>query len=182
MPDLTPIQTQYNGHLFRSRLEARWAVFFDALGVRYEYEAEGYQLADRWYLPDFWLPDIGCFVEIKAAPDVPFEEAHPFNHTAQQLAIESNRTVLVIYGNPWVDEYFVAPHKRKEFLWFERSSFAIGQRYPEELWLVGNAGLVCLNPGMTDHDVPDMNGARVVDALLAARSARFEHGQSGRTL
>lgn len=27
------IQTRYAGHHFRSRLEARWAVFFDYLGV-----------------------------------------------------------------------------------------------------------------------------------------------------
>ena len=27
------IETEYNGYKFRSRLEARWAVFFDALGV-----------------------------------------------------------------------------------------------------------------------------------------------------
>ena len=51
---LKAIQTEYNGYLFRSRLEARWAVFFDALGVDYEYEPEGFELpsGDR-YLPDF---------------------------------------------------------------------------------------------------------------------------------
>ena len=48
------IETEYNGYRFRSRLEARWAVFFDALGVDYEYEPEGFELPDgRWYLPDF---------------------------------------------------------------------------------------------------------------------------------
>lgn len=31
MEQFTAIQTEYNGYLFRSRLEARWAVFFDAL-------------------------------------------------------------------------------------------------------------------------------------------------------
>ncbi|MBQ1293958.1 MAG: hypothetical protein IIY21_07950 [Clostridiales bacterium] len=48
------IETCYNGYRFRSRLEARWAVFFDALGVKYEYEPEGFELDDgTWYLPDF---------------------------------------------------------------------------------------------------------------------------------
>lgn len=48
------IETHYNGYRFRSRLEARWAVFFDTLGVRYEYEPEGFELDDgTWYLPDF---------------------------------------------------------------------------------------------------------------------------------
>lgn len=48
------IETYYNGYRFRSRLEARWAVFFDTLGVKYEYEPEGFVLDDgTWYLPDF---------------------------------------------------------------------------------------------------------------------------------
>lgn len=60
------IQTEYNGYKFRSRLEARWAVFFDALGVEYEYEKEGYDLGDLgYYLPDFWLPEHDAFIEIK---------------------------------------------------------------------------------------------------------------------
>lgn len=69
-PTIKAIETVYNGYRFRSRLEARWAVFFDALGTPWEYEKEGYDLPDiGWYLPDFWLPDQGCFVEIKPEND-----------------------------------------------------------------------------------------------------------------
>jgi hypothetical protein len=51
---IKPIETIYNGYRFRSRLEARWAVFFDALGVEYEYEPEGFELPNGGrYLPDF---------------------------------------------------------------------------------------------------------------------------------
>ena len=51
---IRPIETIYNGYRFRSRLEARWAVFFDALGVEYEYEPEGFELPNGGrYLPDF---------------------------------------------------------------------------------------------------------------------------------
>jgi hypothetical protein len=60
------IETVYKGYKFRSRLEARWAVFFDALGVEWEYEKEGYDLGDDGlYLPDFYLPYWDCFIEIK---------------------------------------------------------------------------------------------------------------------
>lgn len=53
---------------FRSRLEARWAVFFDSLGVPWEYEKEGFDLgAAGRYLPDFWLPDHDLWIEIKGA-------------------------------------------------------------------------------------------------------------------
>ncbi len=66
------IQTEYKGYLFRSRLEARWAVFFDACGVRWEYEPEGYDLGDGiYYLPDFLLHGVDgrdggdLYVEVK---------------------------------------------------------------------------------------------------------------------
>ena len=53
---LKAIDTRYAGHLFRSRLEARWAVFFDHLGIRWEYESEGFVLPDgTHYLPDFLI-------------------------------------------------------------------------------------------------------------------------------
>lgn len=52
--EIKAIETPYNGYRFRSRLEARWAVFFDALGVKYEYEPEGFLLpSGKRYLPDF---------------------------------------------------------------------------------------------------------------------------------
>jgi len=68
---INPIETIYKGYRFRSRLEARWAVFFDALNQKWEYEREGYLLEDgSRYLPDFWLPilprvNTGQIVEIK---------------------------------------------------------------------------------------------------------------------
>lgn len=68
---MTPIQTSYKGYLFRSRLEARWAVFFQGLGLDWEYEVEGFQLADgTMYLPDF---KINIHID-KAYPDLDPEE------------------------------------------------------------------------------------------------------------
>jgi hypothetical protein len=66
MRKLKPIETVWDGHRFRSRLEARWAVFFDAAGIKYEYEPEGFELpSGRYYLPDFYLPEIDWWVEVK---------------------------------------------------------------------------------------------------------------------
>lgn len=63
------IETRYKGYRFRSRLEARWAVFFDTAGIKWEYEFEGCDLGDLgWYLPDFMMlhnPGRGPIVEIK---------------------------------------------------------------------------------------------------------------------
>jgi hypothetical protein len=41
--------------LFRSRLEARWAVFFDGLELKWEYEPQGFDADGTLYLPDFAL-------------------------------------------------------------------------------------------------------------------------------
>jgi hypothetical protein len=40
------IETLYRGYRFRSRLEARWAVFFDVAGVAWQYEPEGFDLTN----------------------------------------------------------------------------------------------------------------------------------------
>lgn len=59
---IKPIKTFYKGIEFRSRLEARWARFFDACGVRWDYEQEGYELGDgRRYLPDFLVHNVGIY-------------------------------------------------------------------------------------------------------------------------
>lgn len=63
------IETRYKGYRFRSRLEARWAVYFDALELEWEYEPEGFDLGNgEYYLPDF---RINCghgkfYFEVKA--------------------------------------------------------------------------------------------------------------------
>lgn len=65
------IETEYNGYRFRSRLEARWAVFLDALGIRYEYEPEGFSLpSGKHYLPDF---RVKCYGTRGHVGDEPFD-------------------------------------------------------------------------------------------------------------
>lgn len=71
MSDIKPIETRYAGCRFRSRLEARWAVFFDRLGIKWLYEPQGFEVGERRrrYLPDFHLPDLGTWVEVKGTRD-----------------------------------------------------------------------------------------------------------------
>lgn len=59
------IPTEYNGITFRSKLEAKYAKHFDEAGIKFLYEIEGYQLPKTWYLPDFFLPDLNWFPEVK---------------------------------------------------------------------------------------------------------------------
>lgn len=82
---IKPIETRYAGCRFRSRLEARWAVFFDRIGIAWEYEPEGYMIGpegdQRPYLPDFWLPAKRQWVEVKGAP-MTLEERQRSAHAA----------------------------------------------------------------------------------------------------
>ena len=67
--EIKPKETFYDGHRFRSRLEARWAVFFNALNVPYEYEPEGFVLSDnKVYLPDFRVKCYGTRGDIRKKP------------------------------------------------------------------------------------------------------------------
>lgn len=64
------IRTKYKGILFRSRAEARWAVNFDGLGIKYYFEPEGFRFKDgTCYLPDFYLPESKTFFEVKGVLD-----------------------------------------------------------------------------------------------------------------
>lgn len=93
---LKAIETRYKGYLFRSRTEARWAVFFDMLNLNWEYENEGYELGDVRYLPDFFIKDTGSFIEIKGSLPVPSEM-----RKLTRLAEESNKMCFLVVGNPY---------------------------------------------------------------------------------
>jgi hypothetical protein len=93
---LRAITTRYNGYAFRSRLEARWAVFLDHLGYKWEYEPEGFELGNGLrYLPDFWLPEWDMWLEIK--PDEPDSVTL---EKAGRLAVQSQKPVFISCGLP----------------------------------------------------------------------------------
>lgn len=101
------IETRYNGHRFRSRTEARWAVFFDHLGVKFEYEPEGYELLDGTrYLPDFYAPNEDCFFEIKGTTVTEEEWAK-----AGMLAHATQKFVNILVGQPGKHELMYARPK-----------------------------------------------------------------------
>lgn len=60
------IPTRYDNYHFRSRQEARFAVWLNEMDIPYRYEPEGYSLGNGvYYLPDFYLPTLALWVEIK---------------------------------------------------------------------------------------------------------------------
>lgn len=107
--NLKPIETIYNGYKFRSRLEARWAVFFDELKIEYQYEVEGFNLHySGWYLPDFYLPLYQAYMEIKPFPENPLHRYRPeiFNKEASQktreLSLAANKWIILAFGEPLI--------------------------------------------------------------------------------
>lgn len=89
------IPTEVNGVAYRSRLEARWAIFFERIGLPVEYEREGFQLPAGWYVPDFYAPNIETWIEIK--PN------HPSEHEQSlcgQLATATGQRVILFHGSP----------------------------------------------------------------------------------
>ena len=183
------IETHYAGCHFRSRLEARWAVFFDALNVRWLYEPEGFELSVGRYLPDFWLPDTKVWVEIKGSDPNARDRAR-FLELARWASAAGHRSRLLgpvgrqsaefdgMVGVPCfiaTTEYVpvagpgVEPVHLDErgVLHVDPSNYA---DVPIEYWTLTRSIWV---PGHTRSDIDA--------ALAAARSARFEFGQSGAT-
>jgi hypothetical protein len=61
------IETEYKGIMFRSRLEVRWAKFFDRMGWEWEYEP----IDLNGYIPDFILKfKEPLLVEVKPEMDI----------------------------------------------------------------------------------------------------------------
>lgn len=97
----TPIAQNYDGHQFRSRLEARWAVFFNEMDVKYEYEKQAYTLPNKVkYLPDFFLPKYNLFIEIKG--QTPTNEEEIKCHDLFRL---TGCAVAICKGLPCYDSY-----------------------------------------------------------------------------
>ena len=102
--DIKAIETRYKGYRFRSRLEARWAVFFDAAGIKYQYEPEGIEFHGETYLPDFYLPDAayhGCYFEVK--PDIRSRYGE-IERAARVVCMGIGRPLVVMGDVPYITD------------------------------------------------------------------------------
>jgi hypothetical protein len=143
------IDTQYRGYLFRSRLEARYAIFLDTLGVTWDYEIEGFKLPSGWYLPDFFIRGnghYGPYLEVKAIEPTAAEKTKLCELCAAKSA----------YG-----------------------VFAWGAPGDERVLLIDKEGDVWSdhdNPTLAEALLEIVPEGIVSRAYATARSARFEHG------
>jgi hypothetical protein len=209
-PVLRPIPTRYKGYHFRSRLEARWAVFFEVLGVAWEYEPQGFDIDGTKYLPDFRVQtgDLVCWYEIKprgskgckkfATFADMIEHQDPLDDGWRPRAF--NVEARLFFGDP--ADQFIGKHacprcgrdvepdhdfwvdgvRETGFLCVDCDDVtACGGGNP---WELGWAGIPFYpHKGwiMTSTANYAQLMANVGRACTAARSARFEHGESGAT-
>lgn len=179
MNDIKPIQTEYKGYKFRSRLEARWAVFFDACGVDWEYEPEGYALGDGiYYLPDFlirgckdrWGEKIDLYVEVKGVMSL---------EDRKKIKL-FNRPIIVVGAIPFGSN--AAEMAEQSFdKWCEDSLFYSFEYVDGDYFgafpginLKGEFALF----GADDSYLENMNYEKTEKSYKLARQARFEHGET----
>lgn len=112
------IQTQYKGYAFRSRLEARWAFFFDRIGLKYEYEPEGFVLDDgTYYLPDFKVyratePEVWDDIQVTASHY--WCEIKPENIKHDDKFDKFHAKKILLSGDPYC--YFFDPENNNRII------------------------------------------------------------------
>ena len=197
MSELKAIQTEYKGYRFRSRLEARWAVFFDTLGVKWEYEPEGYDLGNGvYYLPDFLLHDVtvnhglfqrhcDIYVEVKGV--MTDEDARKIIRFSDLGYDDENRdgvskTAVLVVGNIPEGE------SMRELIW-NMQELAYSGNPPYYNFETIDGDYFAAYPGVDKHGTFtlfgddssytwSMNEKATERAYRIARQARFEHGET----
>lgn len=182
---LQPIDTRYSGHLFRSRLEARWAVAFDTHNLKWDYEPEGFVLdGGQRYLPDFWLPQVRMWAEVK--PERPTIDEQ---RKAHALANQSGHPVLLLIGKPSYGGYWAIEPDRWASDWRMEMNERLDDGTPvfaSDHWLFGQGDYhltenrFFANMGLGGFLLPvESDGEHFPQdpcPIAAALSARFEHG------
>jgi hypothetical protein len=168
------IETEYAGYRFRSRLEARWAVFFDHADIAWDYEPQGYEVVTPIgrvnYLPDFWLPGLGQYAEVKGFLD------RTTTRRLLALAAGIKGGDLVVFGaipkqraGRWVTHLHYHNDKLYAVPWDGEPGCPLPGKAPTE-WISSEM----LTEGIVSG-IPEW----AEEPLAAARSARFEWGESG---
>src|SRR5699024_4157121 len=167
---------------FRSRLEARWAVFFDRLGIEWQYEPQGFVLpGGRHYLPDFLLVESGTWIEVKGHPSLVSED---FLMEASSALPDDNGQGECVHGLMLLTGIPDASTACNDFSWpvyvgGGADHYGFGSyKKNRRPWWHDNSGFP------NKDDLPSMSLEEemredVRRAYTAARSARFEHGQRG---
>lgn len=106
--EFVAIPAVYNGIRFKSKLEARWAKFFDLIDTPWQYEPRTFYLPSAGvYTPDFRLGD-KCWLEIK--PKVWAWESDesvqiPAMKKMAELCHVTKEDAIICYGPPGTERF-----------------------------------------------------------------------------
>ena len=121
MKALRSKRTLYKDILFRSKLEAKWAVFFDNVGIAYEYEPEWDQvdigIGYIHYKPDFYLPDLDLWIEVKP---VTFKNMRYGDVKKAEGWARDYEGLLVLVGQPSIPRQTTKAHYH--LTWYEKKN------------------------------------------------------------
>jgi len=193
---MEPIETEYKGYRFRSRLEARWAVFFEYLGIDWQYEPEGFEFENGTrYLPDFYLPDT-----YSAASDDTYVEVKPngkadtkgwdFTSKEHEEEREFSFSLILLSGQPRAvsERYWSAFREewreRVEFdyeghLCYDMSHYFCVCPVCRSLGFEFNGRAERIQCGCSISETHTRDDDMLLEAYNAASKARFEHGENG---
>ena len=85
---------RHRGYEMRSHSETRWASIMDALSIGWTYEPEIFVTRHGWYIPDFFIPAAGVYLEVKGATPSEVEK-----EKARDVELETGCPVLFGYGD-----------------------------------------------------------------------------------
>jgi hypothetical protein len=175
MGDVRPIQTLYNGYRFRSRLEARWAVFLDRCAERYVYEDQGYALPSGPYLPDFFFPQRAAFLEVKPTSCLPTRHFEFWRVIGPDKPCQKRPL-----RNDGLPREIVQACEMTATLKLKPHAFVVAYGDPVDVVGFGDGGSVCLDERGLTTGIGILNWFdNLMSASAAARAARFEHGETG---
>lgn len=107
--EIEAVPTTYHGTTFRSGLEANWAATLDYYGIDWRYEPQMFRLpSGTLYLPDFWLPALRTFIEVKGPR---MERIHKTNELAKEVS--ANDVITLIGFSPMMrrtTEFLLDPY------------------------------------------------------------------------
>ena len=175
-PTMKIIETKFDGHRFRSRTEARWAVFFKTAGIEYEYERAGLVLDGKPYLPDFWLPKMKLWLEVKGADPTPEEYK-----LCELLAAATGYGVMLAVGAPEPKEQIHWYPPKPDYMDGCRYYIADDRRNDNEFWLMSDdpSGFSIGPEYGPNHMKEPLVHSASKAGYEAAKAARFEHGEEG---
>ena len=188
MVEIKPIETIYKGFRFRSRLEARWAVLFDAMGIKYLYEPQGYKLSNGdCYLPDFYLPDF----EVKGVMSSDDSSKIKFFVSESKLALTvgyDDFTFSACNNHSYYPEHFCLERKDDSILMKCNKCgtyYFIGTNGSWECTGCGyydgdnTSQWICTGDLDFECDSEKYEKTKFKKAIEKAKQARFEHGECG---